>query len=393
MFSLSHPVRRKAVLWVALGALACPRTVISSPLPGQEVGEGATIVSGAKKPAPEKETQDPSRAQPATNIRVLSNLVTTPVTVVDRRGEFVYDLSENDFRILDNGVPQRIQSFEPPARPLAVVIVIQANPSVAPLLSQLRPLAPVFSGLWLGPQGEAAVLEYSDRIDLAQDFSSSSDQLEKTLKGLGQTGDQARLNDALERAIALLEKRPQSERRLIVAFSDGFDAGSETSEKDVLERSSGSNVTIYGLGFSRAEALLKGKPVAPSPNPLETQVTRPVPPGTVATPTNEQNTYGAPGSGNAVLGAADAVLRSAAGAPPLEKYAAYTGGVFYSHWKEKTLQDQLSSVATEIQSQYELAYVPDTLNQPGFHRIEVRVLRPGVKVRTRAGYIYTATKP
>jgi VWFA-related protein len=77
----------------------------------------------------------------------------------------------------------------------------------------------------------------------------------------------------------------------------------------------------------------------------------------------------------------------------LEFYAGYTGGAFFGHTKKKTLEDQLSRMAAEINSQYELAYVPGALNQPGFHRIEVQVRRPGVKVRARAGYFYQPPKP
>ena len=57
------------------------------------------------------------------------------------------------------------------------------------------------------------------------------------------------------------------------------------------------------------------------------------------------------------------------------------------------LRDELSKIAEEIHSQYELAYVPDNLTDSGFHQIQVRVQRPGVKVRTRAGYFYQAKNP
>jgi hypothetical protein len=57
----------------------------------------------------------------------------------------------------------------------------------------------------------------------------------------------------------------------------------------------------------------------------------------------------------------------------------------------------LAHLAAEAHSQYELAYVPSTLSTPGFHRIEVRVRRSGVKVRARAGYFFqvptTPSKP
>jgi VWFA-related protein len=77
----------------------------------------------------------------------------------------------------------------------------------------------------------------------------------------------------------------------------------------------------------------------------------------------------------------------------LEFYAGYTGGVYYAHWSKKPLQDELNRIADEIQSQYEIAYVPHAPSANGFHRIQVRVDRSGVKVRTRAGYFLGGTSP
>jgi hypothetical protein len=74
----------------------------------------------------------------------------------------------------------------------------------------------------------------------------------------------------------------------------------------------------------------------------------------------------------------------------LEYFAGYSGGVYYQKWGKSTVQEALNRIATEIHGQYELAYVPDNLNQTGFHRIVVQVRRPGAKVRARAGYYYQA---
>lgn len=360
------------------------------PTRAQEGVAGAPpVFSGTKKEAPKEQKTPRERAE----IRVQSNLVTTPVTALDTSGEFVYDLDEKEFQVFDNGVPQRIEQFENETRSLAVVIVIQTNHTVAPLLGQVRPLASVFSGLMLGPQGQAAVITYDDRVRVTQEFSNDSDLLSAAFSKLAPRGDRARLNDALHRAIALLEKRPKDERRVIVAFADGFDAGSETEKEEVVRRATTAEVAIYGLGFNPAEALLAQKPQAPPQSPLDTNVTRPLPPGTVPTPTRSENVYGTPIPVVPIMIATGQIIRSALASSLLEFYAGYTGGVFYSHWSKRALEKQLSRVATEIHSQYELAYVPDTLTQTGFHRIEVQVRRPGVKVRTRAGYFYQAMNP
>jgi VWFA-related protein len=336
----------------------------------------------------DKSSQDPTKTKPASKIRVQSILVTTPVTAVDPNGNFVYDLHEGDFKVFDNGVPQQIQRFGAEMQPVSAVIVVETNDKVEPLLDQVRPLAPLFSDLMLGPKGQAAVITYSDRVDVAQDFSKSDDKLDTTLRGLKFTGRSARLNDAMARAIALLERRPKEERRVIVAFSDGYDNGSETSKEDVVRRAMNAEVTIYGLGFNPLKAMLSKQQQGPAMGPLDTNITRPLPPNTAPTPTAEQQTYGTPMPLGSVAAAAGEVLHSAVLKNIVEYYAAYTGGVFYSHWSNKAVQDQLNRVASEIHSQYELAYVPDTLDQTGFHRIEVRVAKPDIKIRARAGYFY-----
>jgi VWFA-related protein len=373
-------------------ALAVLAGVASSLLPARaqdNVTGAPPVFSGPQK----KPLEDAPAAKKRADIRVQSALVTTPVTAIDSAGEFVYDLGEEDFRVLDNGVPQRLERFAPAERAVAVVIVIQANRTVAALLDQVRPLGSVFSGLLLGPQGRAAVIAYDDRVRLLQDFTGDSDQLTTTLRGLTPQGFQSRLNDALSRAVALLEKRPDTERRIIVAFADGFDAGSETQGKEVIRRATGSEVTIYGLGFNPVRALLAKRPELPPLGPLDTNVTRPLPPGVTPTPTASANVYDAPIPVVDIMVATGEIIRSAVASSLLESYAGYTGGVFYSHWKKKTVEEQLSRIASEVHSQYELAYVPDTLAQAGFHRIEVQVRRPGVKVRARAGYFYQPPTP
>ncbi|HET7842316.1 MAG TPA: VWA domain-containing protein, partial [Terriglobia bacterium] len=350
--------KRTQVILLVLAVLFATRLSLA------QIPESETGVS--RKPLPQKEVaatpNDPNEQTPI--IRIPSNLVETPVTVTDSKGEFVYDLQEKDFHILDNGVPQRIVNFVQEARPLAVVILIQTNEEVSPLLPQLAPVAPLISDLLLGPEGRAAVITYSSRISEAQDFSSSGDVLASTLKGLKTQYDQKRLNDALTRAIALLEGRPSTERRVIIVFSDGFDTGSETSAKDVVQRATAAEVTIYGVGFSRTQALWKQKPHEAGPSVLDQQVTRPTPPNTPPTPTTADNTYGNHGAGLDTLGALAAIIGSALTTPPMDAYAKLTGGDFYSHWSEKALQEQLSRMASEIHSQYDLAYVPQASSQP-----------------------------
>jgi len=331
-------------------------------------------------------------------IRVQANIVSAPVTVINSKGDYVFDLQAKDFEVLDNGVPQRIEQFSLEQRPLAAVIVVETNSASEPMLDEVRPLGPVFSNLMLGPQGKAAVVTYGDQIRDVQDFTQNGDELESALRRLEARSSSQHLNDALAHAITLLESQPKEDRRIIVAFSDGHDLGSKTSKEEVVQRALDAGITIYGLGFSPVHALLGKQPQAPPQDTLAVNMALPPSPNMAPTPSNVSNTW--PGSSQNVptlpiiplILASGETIRSTIAKNPLEFYAGFTGGLSYASWAKKPLQDELNKIADEIQSQYEIAYVPHAPAVNGFHRIEVRVVdRSGVKVRTKAGYFMGTT--
>jgi VWFA-related protein len=375
--------RARAVAAVGL-AVAAQAVLFTAYAAAQGGVDGSPPVAPAKPSA-----SAPARQDISPQIRVQSTLVTTPVTVINHSGEFVSDLDQNYFKVFDNGVAQRIERFEIGSDVVALVILVQTNDSVASLLGQVRPLGPMFSDLLLGPGGQAAVMTFSDRVQLLEKFGGDPEALKRALNSLQNYGGKARMNDAIMQALALLETRPKSERRIIVVFSDGNDHGSENTKADVIRRATNDETTIYGLHLSRTEAELLDKPDQGQPmDPLDANVTRPTAPGTVPTSTNASDTYGMPVPGIPILTALGETVSSELLKNALEQYAGYTGGVYYSHWSKTKLQDQLNRICSEVHTQYELAYAPNTLSEAGFHRIVVRVDKPGLRVRSRAGYFY-----
>ena len=77
---------------------------------------------------------------------------------------------------------------------------------------------------------------------------------------------------------------------------------------------------------------------------------------------------------------------------PQEIYTKFTGGREYSYKTQRGLEEAIASIGDEIHSQYLLTYLPDTPKNDGYHEIEVRILKPGLKVSTRPGY-WSAAKP
>lgn len=345
-----------------------------------------------KSPAPTRTAtqKDPDVKTPAAlaNIHIQSPLVQAPVTVVDPSGQFVDNLSQSDFRVLDNGVPQHIAKFGLAQEPVALVVVVENDRGVAPLLGQVKPLGVLFSDLLVGHKGQAAVITFDDSVDVAQNFSSDPAVLANTLAHVTSDGSKVRLNDALGRAILMLTKRPSAERRVIIALCEGLDRGSETTSAEIIRAATSAEISIYGLQFSRLQAFLHNQQ---EPEPMSPQVRNmalPAPQERPQTPTSVQ-TYNNPMGIQAlplISGAGKAARGALPGKNLIETYAAYTGGTTYTHWKAKDLQKQLTRIALEVNSQYVLAYVPSTLKQAGFHQLKIQVTEPKLKVRTRAGY-------
>jgi len=316
------------------------------------------------------------------SIHVQSPLVVAPVTVTDSSGNFVENLRQEQFHVWDDDVEQQITYFNATTEPVAAVILVQTSKEVAPMLPEIYPLGILLSELLLGKSGEAAVVTFADQTDAIQNFSSDPEMLEGTLRTLKASGSKnVRQNDALAQAISMLSHQTRAKRRVVIVFSEGFDRGSVTSGFEVVRASSISNVTIYGIRFSPAGTELKndGKStLAQVLGPCPLSQLKPNP----AHPCNFSLNL-----------APLAVLAAKTGAKELRtnllgQYAGYSGGIVYTHWRKDAVQDQLQNIALAVNGQYDLAYVPTTLNNTGFHSLKIAVSEPGLRVRARVGYFY-----
>jgi VWFA-related protein len=372
------------------GAVALLLT-LAMPL-GAPAQQNATVKS-PEQTAPKKDSTDQNQTnqteEPFKLAPVVVQIVTTPVTVFDSGGQFVYDLEQNEFKIIDNGVQQTITNFDTEIRRLSLVIIVETNDATEPFLDSVKPLGSMFSEMVMGPQGEVAVLTYSDRVDRVLDFTQNGDKLDNVLRGLHGRGGGMHLDDALVRALSMLNNRPLSDRKVIIAFSDGFNIGSKMSRGEIVKGAMNSNITIYHLGFSPLKGLWKRQPKDPAPDLVAESVGRPMGPNIAPTPTNQESIWDTSDINfvSILLGLGEEAKK------PLFKdsmiyFSRYSGGQSYQKWGKDTVQQALNQIATEIHSQYELAYAPTKPIELGYHKIEVQVRRPGAKVRARAGWFY-----
>ncbi len=160
----------------------------------------AQAPAGPLPPKPGTPLQEGPQAK-APRIQVRVSLVSTPVTVRDKTGQMIHNLAENEFRVLDNGVPQKITHFDLGGDPLSLVILIENSSRVAPLLPELRKTGILFTQTVMGPTGEAAVVTFNDSVDKLQDFSADAESIEKTIAQLKAGTSGAKLYDAMAVAV------------------------------------------------------------------------------------------------------------------------------------------------------------------------------------------------
>jgi VWFA-related protein len=357
---------------------------------------GLLICSSAQGQAPEGplEPQPGVVIQQAPKIKVQTVLVNTPVTVRDAKGEMVHSLEVKDFHVTDNGVEQKIIHFDLGSEPLSIMVLVETSSRISAILPEVRRTGTILTQTVMGPSGEAAIIGFNDSVDKLQDFTTNAEDIETKITRLKEGTSGAKLYDAMAAGVELLSKRPGAtptlpgRRRVMLVVSEAGDIGSEAKLGEVLRRAQLENVTIYSVGISTTRAGLAKKPeyqrpIEPTP---EGTFSGPPAPGTVQTPTTEDNRYGGGVDLQAlavwaVMHAKDQVTKNG-----LEIATTATGGAHLATWKNRSIEKAIDEVGGELHSQYMLTYTPGGTGATGYHEIKVAVDRKELKVRARPGY-------
>lgn len=310
--------------------------------------------------------------------------VMVPVTVIGKGGDYVVDLKPADFKLYDNDTKQAIQ-VQLTEMPISLVILVNNSDRIESLLPEVRKLGVLFTTLLLGEQGEAAILTYDHLVLVKQDFTHNAGQLEKALADIKLGSSQARLSDAMVRALGMLARRPDGRRKVIVAIGEDRNYGSETPLGYALREAQLGGVLVYAVGLSRLKSALSTQP-APPPPPQFPPGAIPMPPGVPPTPENQRQAGGQVNLGAAIAAVASGVndlFRS----QPMEAYAKGTGAVRVTAGNKKAIDEAIARISNELHSQYLITYRPANL-EGGYHNIRVEVNRPVDEVRTRPGYFF-----
>jgi Ca-activated chloride channel family protein len=299
-------------------------------------------------------------------VRVESSIVRMNVGVVDKKGRPMTYLDKSKFAVFEDGVQQEITRFEPTAAPFSVVMILDMSGSTLGFRQIIRQSASRFVDA-LAPDDRVAVIEFYDKVNLRNDFTSDRNTILNSIEvanGRGKTQLYKALDFALDK-LAGEGKR----RKAIIVLTDGVDTTVRDNDRTVLESAKDDQVgtvlkpeTSDVLNRILAKSDRQGVTIYPLALPSGD-------PAKLADPTPRQI---------AMFNAARARL---------QLVADRTGGTLSSIQRLEQMGLLYAQVAADLRTLYTIEYQPANDKRDGKWRsIKVETSDPELITRTRQGY-------
>jgi len=357
--------------------------------------------------------QAPASDQPVATLKVQANEVLLPVTVRDKKGNLVTNLTAADFTLTEDNRPQVIKSFSIQSDlPFLCGLLVDTSRSVSSAMDNERAAAGKFVDLMLpadvktAKNGDQAFLIHFDReVELLEDFTNSRDKLHRELTEMGPTaaehndpkgpetrgddsggsngnsgsrihgGGGTQLYDAIYLASDELMK-PKVGRKALIIFSDGADRGSKETINEAIDAADHANVSVYTIYFKgEQERSDNGFPGG-----------------------GHRSGGGWPGGGGGYPGGGGGYPGGGGGQRParqeqvdgkkiMTELATRTGARWFEAKKKENLDDIYNEIAQELRGQYLLSYTPDKTDDDGaYHKVSLKPKNDEYTVITREGY-------
>ena len=392
-----------ALMWAAMvagatqaGQQTTARAQQSNPQASREAPQ-----QGAQNPEAQPQTKTEQGSTPKISVDVKT--VSVPVTVRDKHGKIISNLTKEDFAVEEDGRPQTVNYF---ARekdlPLRLGLLVDTSLSQRRVLEEERSASYSFLDHLLGESKDLAFVIHFDReVELLEDFTGSRPKLQSALQslqtpqmdansgggggpsggggqggGIGGGGIGGRrgggggggggrgsghgggtlLYDAVYLAGDDLMNKQQGRKALII-LSDGVDHGSKVGITTAIETAQRADTVVYSILFKDDEGY--GGRSSMQMGPFGT---------------------GRRGGGR---GPQEARVD---GKKILEQISKETGGRMFEVSKKETVEKIYAQIEEEIRNQYSLGYTPDKNTGPGYHKLHVTTKEKELVVQTRDGY-------
>jgi len=299
-------------------------------------------------------------------LKIDTSLVRLNVGVVDQRGRSVTDLDRSNFKIFEDGVKQEITRFEPSTAPFSVVMMLDMSGSTLPMRQVMKQSAFRFLDA-LSPEDRVAVVEFYDKINLRNDFTTDRRVIANSINvsnGRGKTQFYRALDFALDKLA-----REGNRRKAVIVLSDGVDTALQDIDRQRLANLDDAAVPtaikpedsdILKRLLNKADLL--GATIYPLALPTGD-------PAKLADPTPRQ------------------IAMYKAARARLQAVADRTGGTLHAINHLEDMGGVYAVVAAEIRTLYTIEYQTQNEKKDGkWREVSIRVDNPNLISRTRPGY-------
>lgn len=323
--------------------------------PTQGVATPAQSAPAQSNAAPVQTNSAPSQSSPSQSdasqtdeavdenevVRVESNIVIIPASVVDYRGRAITDLKVEDFELKVDGELKPIGDVSRTEMPVNVALLFDNSASLSSAREFEKQAAVRFFQSVVRPIDRAAVYSISTMPTLSQGLTNDVPRLVRTIQNFGKPDGATALFDALAQAADYM--RPLTGRKVLVLVSDGTDTVSDATFEEAINRALLAECQIYVVQTRQVE----------DPNLHDT--------------VSEQRMY---------------------------KITEQTGGAVFVPQSVEELDAVFSQISLDISQQYLLSYNPqDERRDKYFRFISLRVkTRQNLRVRARKGFYPNAAQ-
>jgi len=313
--------------------VAPPRPIADPTFPSASSTATPTPVNADR---PRSVVKKPEEIDPNDVVKISSNLVPIPASVVDSRGYAVVNLKLEDFALQVDGQPRDISELTRSETSVRMAMLFDNSGSLDTAREFEKRAAVRFFHRVMRPIDEAAIYSVATDSYLAQPLTKNVALLEQTILGFGRPEGGTSLLDAILDAGKYL--RPYAGRRVIVIVSDGIETTSRNDDFELaVQKVLSDNCQIFVVQTGMYES---------------------------------------------------ANVRPLVAERRMQQITEQTGGAVYVPKTMSDLDVAFDQIAADLSQQYVLSYYPSSERQDGrVHVLEVKVKsRNDVRVRSRRGY-------
>lgn len=334
-------------------------------------------------PLPEKPLEEDEE------IIINTNLVSFPVTVLDRNGRFIPGLAQKDFQIFENGVQQKIEIFNSVEQPFTVILLLDMSNSTQFQINEIQDAAIKFVDQ-LRRDDKVMIASFDDTVHVLSQPTNNRSVLRNAILRTDFGGGTS-LYEAVDSSLNQFLRGIEG-RKAVVLFTDGVDTTSRRADyQTTLRDAEEADAIIYPLRYDTfADMNPNGGYGNDDDDPVSVLGDILSGGGIRIGRRRGGGGWGRGGRSGGGGSRGNGTSRSEyeTGKRYLEDLARASGGRTYEASNSYNLDTAFASIAEELRRQYSIGYYPENAGQTGERKqIRVRVMRPNVVVRAKTSYI------